>query len=379
MSDSHESTEAAPPRRPAMPMIKRFKIAAVVVVVTMVPAWIMLAVTFAGTGELQAAAFWASLPAVAGIAATISGGQRFAIIAAIVTGLLAPVSIVAGISPVAGAALMALMAMTVGRLARVGLHKSGLLYPVMIAWTLIDPPTWAGQSTVDRTDSPYLLWMGVIFFVGAVFPALVMPRLLRGRQLPAPTPHSQSEAVPYTVIITVLVTIATFVVLDNSRLYGGAFLIAAILVLAPIGTAQTLRPTVLRVLGTLIGSVILIGLVSLIQSLAIIYLFGLIFIIVALMARFGVHGWIYYVFMMPATASLNATTLVQVGQLGEQRLIDNAIGGALVLIASAAAIAYSSWVVRHGHSDDTDPESMSLMRALSQPASGGSPAPGAAH
>jgi hypothetical protein len=102
-------------------------------------------------------------------------------------------------------------------------------------------------------------------------------------------------------------------------------------------------------------------------------------LIVALMARFGVHGWIYYVFMMPATASLNATTLVQVGQLGEQRLIDNAIGGALVLIASAAAIAYSSWVVRHGHSDDTDPESMSLMRALSQPASGGSPAPGAAH
>lgn len=379
MSDSHASTEVTPTRRPSMPMTKRFKIAAVVVVVTMVPAWIMLALTFAGTGEFQAAAFWASLPAVAGIAATISGGKRFAIIAAIVTGLLAPVSIVAGISPVAGAALMALMAMTVGRLSRVGLHKSGLLYPVMIAWTLIDPPTWAGQSTVDRTDSSYLLWMGVIFFVGAAFPALVMPRLLRGRQLPPPAPHSQSEAVPYTVIITVLVTIATFVVLDNSRLYGGAFLIAAILVLAPIGTAQTLRPTVLRVLGTLIGSVILIGLVSMIQSLAIIYLFGLLFIVVALMARFGVHGWIYYVFMMPATASLNATTLVQVGQLGEQRLIDNAVGGALVLIASAAAIAYSSWVARHGHADDTDPEATSLVHALSQPASSGSPAPGTAH
>jgi hypothetical protein len=259
---------------------------------------------------------------------------------------------------------MALMAMTVGRLSRVGLHKSGLLYPVMIAWTLIDPPTWAGQITVDRTDSPYLMWMAAIFFVGAVFPALVMPRLLKGLRLPPPSPHSQSEAVPYTVIITVLVTIATFVVLDNPSLYGGAFLIAAILVLAPIGTTQTLRPTLLRVLGTLIGSVILIGLVSLIQSLAIIYLFGLAFIVIALMARFGAHGWIYYVFMLPATASLNATTFTQVGQLGEQRLIDNVIGGALVLIASAAAITYSRCVTHHGHADDTDPEATNLVGVL---------------
>lgn len=344
-------------------MKKRVIIAAVVLLITMVPAWIMLAVTYVGTGQLQGAAFWASLPAVAGLAVAATAGRRFAVIAAIVVGLLAPLSIVAGSSPVSGAALMALMAMTVGRLSRFGLHKSALLYPVMLAWPLIAPPTWSGATTVDRSDTPYLLWMAAIFFVGAVLPALVVPLLMRKRPTPPLTQHSRSESVPYTVVITVLLAVSTFIVLDNPRLYGGAFLIAAILVLAPIGVATPLRDTFWRILGTLIGSVLLLAVLSQIDSLALIYLLGLVFIVIALMSRFGVHGWLYYVFMVPATAALNATTLTQVGQLGEQRLVDNIVGGVLVLIGVAATIAYSHWATRHGHADAGDAEADALVDA----------------
>ena len=70
--------------------------------------------------------------------------------------------------------------------------------------------------------------------------------------------------------------------------------------------------------------------------------------------RFAGHAWLYYVFMMPATASLNATTLTQVGQLGEQRLIDNVVGGLLVLLAAAATIGYSNWATRHGQAGDEE-------------------------
>lgn len=350
-----------PAKRPVMPMKKRVVIALVVVVITMVPAWIMIAATAIGTGEVQSAAFWASLPAVAGLAATASGGRRFGVLSAIVMGLVAPLSIVAGLSPVSGAALMAILALTVGRLSRFGLHKSALLVPVMLAWPLIDPPLWAGQTSVDRTDDTYLLWMAAIFFVGAIFPAIVLPLLMRKRPPSPLVQHTRQDAVPYTVIITVLVTVSTYYVLATPSMYGGAFLIAAILVLAPIGTAQTLKPTLLRILGTLIGSVIVLALVSQINSLAVIYLCGLVFIVIALIARFGVHGWLYYVFMMPATASLNATTLAQFGQLGEQRLADNVVGGLLVLIAAAAAIAYSSWAARHSHAADEDPETVGLL------------------
>lgn len=353
------TTPASPP--PVMPMKKRLILALVIVVITVVPAVVMLAVTYAATGQVQAAATWASIPAIAGLAAAATAGRRFAVIIAIVLGLLAPLSIVAGSSPVSGAALMAILAIEVGRMARFGLHKSTMLVPVMISWALINPPPWAGQTAVDRLDETYLLWMAAIFFVGGIFPALVVPFLMRKRPAPQLKPYSRSDAVPYSVIITVLVTVSTYAVLSNPKWYGGAFLIAAIFILAPIGDAQTLRPTILRILGTLIGSVFLLLLLPRIDSLAVIYLFGLLFIVIALVARFGSHGWIYYVFMMPATAALNATTLAQVGQLGEQRAIDNLVGGVLVLVASAVAIGYSNWAQRHGHASDDDPEARDLV------------------
>ena len=344
-----------------MPIKKRVVITLVIVVITVAPSFIMLGVTYVATGQMQSAALWASIPAVAGMAATVNGGRRFGILAAIVMGFVAPLSIVAGLSAVSGAALMALMAMLVGRLARFGLQKSALLVPVMMAWPLIDPPLWAGQTAVDRTDETYLLWMTAIFFVGALFPALAIPLIARKRQRPALSTHTREEVVPYTVVITVLVTCSTFYVLSNPRMFGGAFLIAAIFVLAPLGTSDTLRSTFLRVLGTLLGSFIVLALVARVDSLAVIYAFGVIFMVIALIARFGTHGWIYYVFMMPATASLNATTLTQFGQLGEQRLLDNVVGGLLVLVAASLAVAYSGWSAKHGHARQDDPETAGLL------------------
>ncbi|MFM7246118.1 MAG: FUSC family protein [Actinomycetota bacterium] len=170
---------------------------------------------------------------------------------------------------------------------------------------------------------------------------------------------------PYTLIVTVLSTVGTFYVLDHPGLYGGAFLIAAIFVLAPIGGAQTLRPTVIRTVATVAGSVFVLTIVSGIESLALVYLVGLVLIVLALMARFGPRGWAYYVFMTPATACLNATSLSQVGSLGDQRVVDNIVGGILVLAASVLAIGCATWATRHGHADDTDPEAERALAAAS--------------
>ena len=359
------TTTAAPPRK-GMPMKKRLVLASVIIVLTLAPALIMVAVTYAATGQVQAAATWASIPAVAGIAAAATAGRRFAVVAAIATGMIASVCIVAGASPVAGAGLMGLMAITIGQLSKFGLHKSALLYPVMMSWAVIDPPTWAGQTTVDRFDEPYLLWMSAIFFVGALAPALVLPLLMRKRPLPPRKAYSRDDALPYTVMITVLVTVSTFAVLSNPKWYGGGFIIAVILIMAPIGDTQTLKPTIIRIIGTIVGSLLLVAVLSQVDSLALIYLVGLVFIVIALIARFGVHVWIYYIFMVPATAALNATTLGQVGQLGEQRVIDNLVGGVLVIVASAIALAYSHWAQRHGHAHDDDPEAQRVLAATDQ-------------
>ena len=353
------------PAKPPPPLIRRAGLALGITVLVLVPAIVMVVVTYLATGAVQAAATWASIPAVAGIVAAATSGRRFAVLAAIVMAFMAPLTIVAGLSPVSGAAVMALMCMVIGRLARFGLHRSAILVPIMMAWPLIDPPVWAGQTSVDRLNTEYLLWMTLIFFVGAIIPALTVPFLTRKRPKPTPHAHSQSEAVVYTVMITVLVTVGTYYILNDPNYYGGAFLIAAILVLAPIGQTQTLKPTVIRVIATIAGSVLVIAMVAQVDSLAIIYLIGVVMIVIALITRFGRHGWIYYVLMVPATASLNATSLAQVGELGKQRVIDNTVGGILVLLASVVAIGYSHWATKHGHAVDEDVEAKALSPVTS--------------
>lgn len=350
-----QDDSARPAAKPSgMPVKRRLTLVAAVTALVFLPAVIMVLITWVGTGKVQGAATWASMPAIVGIAAAMAGGRRFAVTVSIVMALLAPVMIVAGLSPVSGAALMAILCLTLGRLSRFGLQKSALLVPVMLAWPLIDPPTWDGASTVDRLDNAYLLWMALIFFVGGLVPALIVSHKLRKRPTPTLASHTRREAMTYTVLITTLVTVSTYYVLDNPKMIGGAFLIAVVLVMAPIGTSSTIKPTIFRVIGTILGSILVIVLVSKVDSLAVTYLIGLMFLWVALFSRLSGRAWIYYVFMVPATACLNATTLTQVGELGRQRVIDNVVGGIAVIIATVLAIGYSQWSGRRGEATDAD-------------------------
>jgi len=113
-------------------------------------------------------------------------------------------------------------------------------------------------------------------------------------------------------------------------------------------------------------------LVTKVDSLGLVYLIGLVFLVVAVYARLSGLAWIYYVLMVPATACLNATTVTQVGELGKQRVVDNVVGGLAVLLATAIAIGYSQWANRRGESDDADLEVEAAMPTLAETgASGG--------
>lgn len=344
---------ATPPvKRPfAKVLFRRILIAIVLVLILLIPAAIMLVLTAALTGRAEPAATFAAIPALAGIAAVVVGGRDLGLRTAIVLACLGPLTIVAGASPVSGAALMALMCLMVGLMSRWGLQRAGLMVPVMVAWTLITPPPWGGASVVDRTDTVYLLWMAVIFFVGGIFPVIVGPFLLRKAHLPAPKPHPRKEAIVYTVIIVLLTTVSTYYVLDHPKMYAGAFLVATILVLTPVGESSVLKPTMIRVAATAVGSLLVLLIVAQVQSLTVVYLVGLVFGVAAVAAKFSPRAWIYYVLMVPTTACLNAFALPQVAQLGEQRVVDNLVGGALVLAASAASIGYSRWDAARGRGD----------------------------
>ena len=388
MTTDHD-TDAAPSPTPERStgalILRRTVIALVLVVVMLVPSVLTFVIT------KQPSATYASMGALIGIVAVAAGGVRVGVVTAVAVALIAPLAIVSGLSPVTGAALMALMTLTVGRLSAFGLHRATMLVPILLVWPMLTPVPWipsglraqvqstlveSGDTVADvmaklqaesgtssaattaklneaaihlRLDSTYLAWVAAFFLIGAVVAVTVMAFAVRKVTLPAPEPHSRIDTVPYTITITVLATGATYYCLNHPKLVAGSFLIATILVLTQVGTDIQWRLTVQRVLGTLGGLLLLSGIMRIIGPVSYtsvmgvpvplkIYGIGILLGVLAVIAKFSPRQWIYYVLIAPAAAMLNAFTTAQATKFGEQRLVDNLVGAALVLVAALITI-----------------------------------------
>ena len=379
------STETPDPTATPLPLAKllarRTAIALALTVLLIVPTAVLFVLTE------QPSATYAMMGTIVGVVAVMTGGVRIGAITAVVVALLAPLSIVSGLSPVTGAALMALMTLTVGRLSVFGLHRSAMLVPIFLAWPMLAPVPWIPASALSRLDellsrsggslsqalatsgskaggggtsssaaltdalmrqrfdSHYLLWIIVFFFVGAIVPVLLAPLALRKVTLPDPTPNSRSDAVPYTITIIVLTAGATYYFLEHPELVSGSFFIATVLVLTQVGNDVAWGLTFQRVLGTLGGVALLVAVTSLLGTVTYtevlgipmplsLYALGLLFGVGALIAKFSPRYWIYFALITPTAALLNAYTTAQAGSVGRQRLVDNLVGAALVLVAA---------------------------------------------
>lgn len=362
----------------------------------------------------QPATTYAAMGAIIGIFAVVAGSTRLAVIVVLVTALLAPLAILSGLTPFTGAALMAIMTAVVGRLSIFGLHRAVILVPIFLAWLILSPVPWLPLDALDRInallarhgtsladvldklhphaqhaqttsgpmkrilghalmeqrfDQHYLVWIAITFLVGGLFPVIVLPFVLRKFPLPkrAPQTHSRHEAVPYTITITVLTAVATYWCLDHPKMTAGSFLIATILVLTQVDSTIKWRVTIERVIGTLVGAVGFalvveaIGGTSYTEVLGMpfpltMYAVGIVFGGLAIIAKFSPRLWIYYVLIVPAAAALNAFTSAQAANFGEQRLVDNVVGAALVIAAALIALGASRFDrSRHG---DAEPPAM---------------------
>lgn len=385
-------------------LLRRGALAVALILVILIPAFGLMAATG------QPAATYSALGTIIGLVAVVAGGLRIGTITAVVVALLAPLAVLSGLTPITGAALMALMTMIVGRLSVFGLHRATMLVPVLLAWPLLAPVPWLPIDKLDeintklaakgttladvlttvtakeadsggqgssssssgdalskvltelRMDATYLNWLVLFFFVGAIVPVII-GWLLRHR-LPSPelTMHSRVEAVPYTITITVLAAGATYYFLDNPKLPGGAFFIAVILVLTQVGSEVAWRLTVERVIGTLLG----VGLFAVVNQLVgattftelfglpfplKLYAIGILFAVVALVAKFSSVNWLYYLLIVPTTAYLNSFSVGEAAGLGKARLLDNVVGAVLVIVATLITLAGSRLYTRRFPTD----------------------------
>jgi len=394
-ADPGPATVATPPTSLGRIVLRRTVMGVVLMALILIPVFVLMAAT------KQPSASYAAMGTIIGAVAVAAGGLRIGVLTSLVVALLAPLSIVAGLTPLTGAALMALMTLFVGRMSRFGLHRAVMLVPIFLTWLILSPVPWVSRSdlgAVDnllvtkhlsvaqalatlhppagststsapattlqnamvelRMDQTYLAWVAAFFLVGALVAVAVLPLLLRRATRPTPATHSRGESMAYTITITVLTTVATFYFLDHPTELGGSFLIAAILVLAQVGDEIAWKLTVQRVLGTVGGVLLLTGLLDWMGSESFtevfgipfparLYLVGALCGVLAIIAKFSPRQWIYYVLITPTAALLNAYTTSQAAHLGTARLVDNLVGAVLVILAALITLGASHLARRH--------------------------------
>jgi len=115
-------------------LAKHTAIGIALIAILLVPFFVLMALT------KQPAASYSAMGAIIGAVAVMVGGLRIGVLTTIVTALLAPIAIVAGLTPLTGAALMAVLTLVVGRMSRYGLQRAAMLVPLLgLADPLADP------------------------------------------------------------------------------------------------------------------------------------------------------------------------------------------------------------------------------------------------
>lgn len=324
-------------------LARRTAIAAAVTIILAIPSVVLYLFLH------QPAVTWSIVGGIVGLLAVLTGGRELGFLATGILVALTPVAIVAGSVPIAAAGLMAIMSLMLGRSARFGLHRVLLVIPIFMTWMLMEPPFWNPGEVVDRTNPDYLMWMAIIFAVGSAFPVIVMPLVMKKVQILPTQPHDRADTITYTWTITILTTVAIFVLLEYFPQTSGAWLISTILVLTQVGEVGTVRLTVHRTVGTLIGVAVVAILVSIGLPLPVLYVIGLITMIAALDVRFGPHYWLYTALITPTVVLLNSSSSTQISGLADQRAAFTVIGALLVVLSAGIAVGYAHWENKHGN------------------------------
>ena len=342
MAAPAEAPESASPRLSRV-LGRRVVVGVVVIVILGVP-FAVLAVL---SGQL--AASWAMFSALAALTVLVMAGQEYAYLTVGLLTALTPVAIVSGAVPVAGAALMALMCLGVGVSAHWGVQRAMLNIPIYITFMIVAPPSWTGQA-VDRTTTSYLLWNMLFMGGGALWAALVFPPLLRKRKISVPLrppkPWARPDVVAHTITITVLCSACTLAVLAWWPGSDLGWLPITVLAVSGFGfgggTGATVKRSLNRIGGTLIGFAVAALVARVVDREAVLIGIALILLVMIVVVALSVKSYLLFeAFVVPAVVLLTATSIADVDKTDAERLAAVVIGGALVLLATGINL---SWV-----------------------------------
>ena len=291
-------------------LARRTVVAVALVAILCVP-WAVLGVI---SGQRYAAS-WAMAGGITALVVLLIGGTPIAYLTVGLLTALTPIAIVSGAVPVAGAALMALMCFGVGVSAAQGLNRAMLIIPLYLALMIIAPPLWSGFTAVDRTSTSYLLW-NMLFLGGrGLWGALVFPPLLRKWKISPhrPEPWARVDTVVYTIMVTVLCTACTLAALIWWPGSDGAWLVLTVLVVSQFGVATTVKRSLARIAGTIVGVAIAAIVASVSGSEAVVIGIALVWTVIFVLIEIGPHSYfLHTVFITPTVVLTTATSVADV-------------------------------------------------------------------
>ena len=330
-------------------LARRIVVAVVLIVTLYVPVVVFAVIS----GEPSVSA-WAMIAGVAVLQNLMFGGRTIAYLTVGLLTALTPIAIVSGAVPVAGTALMAIMCFWVGLSATKGLHRGMLLIPIYLAFLIIAPPPWSGLTGDDRTSTSYLLWNMLFWGGGALWAALVLPPVLRQLKmpprLPPGAPWPRVDAVIYTITITVLCTASTLAVLIWWPGSDGAWLVLTVLaVTTEPGAHASVKKTLARIGGTVVGVAIAASLGSVIDSDAVLLAVGGVLAVILVVIALTPHTpyFLWALVLTPTVVLFSATSIADVDTTDAERLAFTLLGGALVLLASGIALGWAHYQQAH--------------------------------
>ena len=309
MAGPTESVEGASPRLSQV-LARRTVIAVALVLILCVP----FAVFAVISGEV-AASSWAMLTGVVALISLMIGGRPLAFLAVGLLTALTPVAIVSGAVPVAGAALMAIMCLGVGTEHCPGAAR-GVAADPDLSRVCDHRPAAMERAHGGRPDQ-YLV---------PVVEHVVLRR--RGAVGGAGFPAVVAEVEGAAEL--------------------GAWLVLTVLAVTELGGVASVKKTLARVAGTVVGVVIAAILASVSGSEAVLLGIGLVLLVILLVIFLSPHSYLLYtVVLTPIVVLFTSTSIADVATTDEQRLGFTLIGGALVLLASGIALGLARYQQAH--------------------------------
>ena len=283
-----------------------------------------LVLVLAGRGDVASVT---ALAAVAGLLPALMAGPRVAVATALAVGAGSAAAVAWTAQPWLAALLMGAVSAGVGLSARLGVQRSVTMAPISLAFLIAEPP----MTSAGAPASPLLV--GGVALGAALWAVLAGSVLMRGRARAVLQPLSWIRAGSYAVVLALAVGVASWFLIDLDLGHGGAWFVMTLVIVLQPYLQDAWRKTLERAVGTVIGFGIAIGLYTILDFPAVLYVLAAAFMVLALVALQVQHRpyWQYVALLTPAIVLLEGQS---------SSVVDTALARlGFTLLGAAVAVA----------------------------------------